>query len=75
MNVHVSQSFLSCHEHSSSLDNIVIDKVEYCELYVMKVRAGIVGYPNVGKSSLINRLLKRRKCAAAPRPGVTRELK
>lgn len=41
----------------------------------MKVRAGIVGYPNVGKSSLINRLLKRRMCAAAPRPGVTRELK
>lgn len=39
------------------------------------VRAGIVGYPNVGKSSLINRLLKRRMCAAAPRPGVTRELK
>ncbi|XP_058091238.1 DAR GTPase 3, chloroplastic [Magnolia sinica] len=39
------------------------------------VRAGIVGYPNVGKSSLINRLLKRRMCTAAPRPGVTRELK
>ncbi|XP_039013850.1 DAR GTPase 3, chloroplastic isoform X2 [Hibiscus syriacus] len=39
------------------------------------VRAGIVGYPNVGKSSLVNRLLKRRMCAAAPRPGVTRELK
>lgn len=39
------------------------------------VRAGIVGYPNVGKSSLINRLLKRRMCPAASRPGVTRELK
>ncbi|KAH0664462.1 hypothetical protein KY284_029393 [Solanum tuberosum] len=39
------------------------------------VRAGVVGYPNVGKSSLVNRLLKRRMCAAAPRPGVTRELK
>ncbi|KAJ9547709.1 hypothetical protein OSB04_020252 [Centaurea solstitialis] len=39
------------------------------------VRAGIVGYPNVGKSSLINRLLKRRMCPAAPRPGVTRSLK
>uniref|UniRef100_A0ACD5U1F8 Uncharacterized protein n=1 Tax=Avena sativa TaxID=4498 RepID=A0ACD5U1F8_AVESA len=39
------------------------------------VRAGIVGYPNVGKSSLVNRLLKRRMCPAAPRPGVTRELK
>ncbi|KAL3506433.1 hypothetical protein ACH5RR_031815 [Cinchona calisaya] len=39
------------------------------------VRAGVVGYPNVGKSSLINRLLKRRMCSAASRPGVTRELK
>lgn len=39
------------------------------------MRAGIVGYPNVGKSSLINRLLKRRMCPAAPRPGVTRALK
>ncbi|KAF7818323.1 DAR GTPase 3, chloroplastic [Senna tora] len=39
------------------------------------VRAGIVGYPNVGKSSLINRLLKRRMCPAAPRPGITRELR
>ncbi|URE38815.1 50S ribosome-binding GTPase [Musa troglodytarum] len=41
----------------------------------LAVRAGIVGYPNVGKSSVINRLLKRRMCPAAPRPGVTRELK
>ncbi|KAI3856746.1 hypothetical protein MKX03_001570, partial [Papaver bracteatum] len=40
-----------------------------------RVRAGIVGYPNVGKSSLINCLLKRRLCTAAPRPGVTRNLK
>lgn len=42
---------------------------------VLQVRAGVVGYPNVGKSSLINRLLKRRMCPAAPRPGVTRALK
>ncbi|CAJ2633137.1 DAR GTPase 3, chloroplastic [Trifolium pratense] len=39
------------------------------------VRAGIIGYPNVGKSSLINRLIKRRMCPAAPRPGVTRDLR
>ncbi|GLJ52407.1 hypothetical protein SUGI_1114760 [Cryptomeria japonica] len=38
-------------------------------------RAGVVGYPNVGKSSLINRLLKRKICVTASRPGVTRELK
>ncbi|KAI9081655.1 hypothetical protein K1719_036391 [Acacia pycnantha] len=44
-------------------------------LLARPVRAGIVGYPNVGKSSLINRLLKRKMCPAAPRPGVTRELR
>ncbi|KAI3991414.1 hypothetical protein MKX01_006713 [Papaver californicum] len=32
-------------------------------------------YPNVGKSSLINRLLKRRLCTAASRLGITRHLK
>lgn len=49
-------------------------EVLFCH-HQSQVRAGIVGYPNVGKSSLINRLLKRRMCPAAPRPGVTRELK
>ncbi|KAI3700017.1 hypothetical protein L2E82_44630 [Cichorium intybus] len=39
------------------------------------VRGGIIGYPNVGKSPLINRLLKRRMCPAAPTPGVRRSLK
>eukprot|EP00850_Spirogloea_muscicola_P008953 SM000049S16724 [mRNA] locus=s49:284500:286354:+ [translate_table: standard] len=38
------------------------------------VRAAVVGYPNVGKSALINRLVKRRACDSAPRPGVTRNL-
>ncbi|KAL3685085.1 hypothetical protein R1sor_003107 [Riccia sorocarpa] len=39
------------------------------------VRCAVVGYPNVGKSSVINRLLKRKVCETAPRPGVTRELR
>ncbi|KAK9821941.1 hypothetical protein WJX81_006710 [Elliptochloris bilobata] len=39
------------------------------------VRAVVVGFPNVGKSALINRLLSRRLCDSAPRPGVTRTLK
>eukprot|EP00793_Prasinoderma_coloniale_P003094 PRCOL_00006561-RA len=38
------------------------------------VRAAVVGFPNIGKSALINRLLKRRVAASAPRPGVTRQL-
>lgn len=52
-----------------------VAKLSNYSLVYWQVRAGIVGYPNVGKSSLINRLLKRRMCPAAPRPGVTRELK
>ena len=39
------------------------------------VRAVVVGFPNVGKSALINRLLGRRLCESAARPGVTRSLK
>lgn len=36
------------------------------------VRVMIVGVPNVGKSTLINRLVGRNKVVAADRPGVTR---
>lgn len=38
------------------------------------VRAVVVGYPNVGKSALINRLLKRKVAPSANKPGVTRQL-
>ncbi len=36
------------------------------------VRAAILGYPNVGKSALINRLVGRKKAKSENRPGVTR---
>ncbi|MEA5026281.1 MAG: ribosome biogenesis GTPase YlqF [Erysipelotrichaceae bacterium] len=39
------------------------------------VRALVIGIPNVGKSTLINRLSKRRVADTANRPGVTRALK
>jgi ribosome biogenesis GTPase A len=39
------------------------------------VRAVVIGFPNVGKSALINRLLNKRVCQSAPKPGVTRQLK
>ena len=38
------------------------------------LRVGILGYPNVGKSALINRLIGRRRCRTANTPGVTRSL-
>ena len=38
------------------------------------LRVGVIGYPNVGKSALINRLLGRRRARTANMPGVTRSL-
>ncbi|MCU0524317.1 MAG: ribosome biogenesis GTPase YlqF [Elainella sp. Prado103] len=39
------------------------------------VRAVVIGFPNVGKSALINRLLKKKIVESARRPGVTRALR
>ncbi|MEM1369745.1 MAG: ribosome biogenesis GTPase YlqF [Cyanobacteria bacterium P01_H01_bin.15] len=39
------------------------------------VRAVVIGFPNVGKSALINRLLNRKVVSSERRPGVTRQLR
>ncbi|PSO48381.1 MAG: ribosome biogenesis GTPase YlqF [Cyanobacteria bacterium SW_9_44_58] len=39
------------------------------------VRAVVMGFPNVGKSALINRLVGRKAVQSARKPGVTRQLK
>lgn len=39
------------------------------------IRAVVIGFPNVGKSALINRLLNRKVVASARRAGVTRQLR
>jgi GTP-binding protein len=39
------------------------------------VKVAIVGYPNVGKSSLVNRLTESREAVVHERPGITRDRK
>ena len=39
------------------------------------VKIAVVGYPNVGKSSLVNRLTQSREAVVHARPGVTRDRK
>ena len=54
---------------------ILSEKLERYEAKGMtgrRIKAMVVGVPNVGKSSLINRLMKRTTAKAENRPGVTR---
>ena len=39
------------------------------------MKVAVVGYPNVGKSSLINRLTGTREAVVHERPGITRDRK
>ena len=40
-----------------------------------RVKVAVVGYPNVGKSSLVNRLTGSREAIVHERPGITRDRK
>ncbi|EPQ53133.1 P-loop containing nucleoside triphosphate hydrolase protein, partial [Gloeophyllum trabeum ATCC 11539] len=42
--------------------------------HAQSLTVGVVGYPNVGKSSLINSLKRSKACGVAAQPGHTREL-
>ncbi|CAJ0581396.1 unnamed protein product, partial [Mesorhabditis spiculigera] len=48
----------------------------YCRNKDIKtsIRVGLVGYPNVGKSSVINSLKRKRACNVGATPGVTKQI-
>ncbi len=58
-----------------SVSKAINDRRKARGLQPRPVRAAVIGFPNVGKSALINRFLNRRVCASAPKPGVTKSLR
>ena len=60
---------------SNAVRTLLADKIEQWNekgLVGKAVRVMVVGIPNVGKSTFINRILGRKSAKAADRPGVTR---
>jgi ribosome biogenesis GTPase A len=60
---------------ANSLGEQINQKRQEKGLLPRPVRAVVLGFPNVGKSALINRLLGRKVAPSARRVGVTRQLK
>ncbi|CAJ0569915.1 unnamed protein product, partial [Mesorhabditis spiculigera] len=67
--------------NSSSAKCIGADSIfkllgNYCRNKDIKtsIRVGRVGFPNVGKSSVINSLMEKRACSVGAKPGVTKQV-
>lgn len=67
------QVISSCTEIISNLSTL-IDKGEKDKIYRNGIRVAIVGKPNVGKSSLLNALIKEDKAIVTPIAGTTRDI-
>lgn len=74
--------FTSSNIHSASTSKCVgADLVmkllgNYCRNRNLKtsVRVGVIGFPNVGKSSVINSLKRKRACHVGAMPGITKQM-
>lgn len=69
------QTVLQVSKAALSLSNSINNRRKARGLQPRPVRAAVIGFPNVGKSALINRFLSRRVCESAPKPGVTKQLR
>ncbi len=75
----VERTFAISAEHGNgvvSLMETVVDLLsEFTELDEAEesVRVAIIGKPNAGKSSLINKILNKKRCIVSPIPGTTRD--
>ena len=70
-----SMSGLGTEKVSSALREINAEKIKNYEQkgQVRNIKAMVVGIPNVGKSSFINRISGRKKAKVEDRPGVTKD--
>lgn len=74
---------LTCAHNNKDLNIIISKAIELAEPAIQKLmakgllrrpaRAMIVGMPNVGKSSIINKLIKKQKTKTGAKAGVTRQ--
>lgn len=45
-----------------------------CLVWYQSITVGIIGYPNVGKSSIINSLKRAKSVGVSPTPGFTKSM-
>ena len=62
-----------CGDIIKEIDNLIVD-AESAKLYRDGLKIAIVGKPNVGKSSLLNSLIKNEKAIVTNIPGTTRDI-